>query len=204
MKGAGTECLAQAVRQMTPDEQAYTWRALKFYKDEFKQSKPSPGAAAGVHRLIDESVRELMGRPRADEVKCRKGCNHCCRQHVDITHAEAKLLHLAAGDIGYPIDRAKLQRQSQYDYKNWADQPAQDRSCVFLTPEGSCAVYEHRPMACRKYFVLSDPDLCDIVKHPGQEVLNFVSMEAEIVASAAIQAFGMNSLPTALLKSWPK
>lgn len=157
------------------------------------------GIAAGAHDQCDRAIVELMKRPRADEVKCSRGCSACCYLHVDITEQEAKLLHHAAHEAGLAIDGERLEKQANAD--TWEALPHADRACVFLAADGTCGVYEHRPSSCRKYFVLSDPEHCDTVKFPGHKVLHFVSADAEISHSAALGVFRNGSMAAMLLET---
>jgi Fe-S-cluster containining protein len=75
---------------------------------------------------------------------------------------------------------------------------------VFLTDAGDCAIYDYRPLACRRYFVVSDPSDCDTLVKPGHEVLNFISAGAEIEASAALEVFESGTLAAMVLAELEK
>lgn len=99
---------------------------------------------------------------------------------------------------GIEIDAEKLARQASVP---WDQLPIEDQRCLFLSADNECRVYEHRPGACRKYMVKSNPDLCDTTKHPGGEVAIVFSMEAEIISSAAMTVYGAGDMATMLLKT---
>lgn len=194
--------------RMTPAEQAYTAAAHHHYERQFTRARDDhvqpESIAAGIHDALDAKVVEHRAtHPRASEIKCRRGCAHCCHVNVTITRPEAVLLHHAAREAGITLDRDKLERQARYTVADWQQQPEADRACIFLDPMGSCKVYEHRPDACRKYLVLSEPEQCDVNAHPKGQVLNFVSIKAEIIASAAMVVFECGSMPAMLLKHQP-
>jgi Fe-S-cluster containining protein len=159
-----------------------------------------PGIALGMHEATDHVMRNLAEQDpkRARRVACRKGCAHCCHLSVDITEPEARMLVHVARDEGIPIDRAHLERQR--DAPDFFALPLAQRRCVFLRPDRSCAVYEHRPVNCRKYLVVDSPKKCDTVKFPGARVLNFVSAEAECLQSAALHIFRAGHMPAMLLE----
>lgn len=200
-----SEALVKTWPRMTPAEQAYAHDMHGHYEQQFKRHKRDhaqpEGMAAGVHGVVDDLVGELVATdPAAPGIKCHRGCSHCCRIAVTITQPEARLLHFAARAAGIELDRDKLKRQALHTVADWHQLPAADSACVFLDQMGSCKVYEHRPAVCRKYFALSEPELCDVAEHPKEQVLNFVSLKAEIVASAAMAVFESGTMPAMLLK----
>jgi Fe-S-cluster containining protein len=70
---------------------------------------------------------------------------------------------------------------------------------VFLGDDGACRVYESRPNACRKLLVVTDLALCNAAKHPPDSVGRWLSWEAEILESAALEVFGRALTPRSLL-----
>lgn len=203
-----SEKIQSAWPRMTPAEQNLVVEMHEHYEREFRAHKEAgaqpEGLAAGIHDVIDGMVEHLMQTDRrAPEVKCRRFCSNCCHVHVTITANEALLLHHAAQEAGAAIDRDKLARQAPRKSHDWHELADADRGCVFLDQMGGCKVYEHRPSACRKYLVISDPDLCDMKKHPGGQVLNFVSIPGEIVQSAALMTFEAGNMAAMLLKHVP-
>ena len=49
-----------------------------------------------------------------------------------------------------------------------------DRPCPFLSKEGACGVYEHRPMSCRMFFSYSDPRFCRGLWTTSEKNRNFI------------------------------
>lgn len=156
-----------------------------------------------VHKQIDFFLaRDMEKTPEQSvNISCKKGCSHCCKIAVSASNHEAELLVHRAKELGIDIDEGKLERQAQKNVDNWSDLSDEDRSCVFLSESGECRVYEDRPAACRKYFAVNEPELCDSKKYKGQQVLIWFSMRAEIIDSAAMTVFGAEHMPTQLLKA---
>ena len=157
------------------------------YFDQFMASdEQDEGVAAGVHNLIDQEIERHRDQYR--DIKCKKGCSACCHQLVQITHAEARLLALCVTEGEIRIDRELLARQASgpEDETDWWRLPMEENGCVFLDRHtGKCRVYEHRPTACRKYFVTSDPHWCGT--REGNQRVSVINMyPVEIVASAAL------------------
>jgi Fe-S-cluster containining protein len=156
--------------------------------------------ARGAHIAIDIVLeRDRKKSATSGDIKCRKGCDHCCREPVEIWPHEAALLVEIAREAGMELDEARLERQSQYAIDTWRQQPAADTACVFLGDDGACKVYEFRPNACRKLLVVTDPALCDAEKHPPDGVGRWFSWEAEILESAALEVFGAALMPRLLM-----
>lgn len=102
------------------------------------------------------------------------------------------------------LDSARLRRQAVFTEDNWCVQPKEDDSCAFLGTDGRCRVYEYRPMACRKYFVASDPASCDLRSNPKGKVLRWFTPAAEVITTAVFTEFGVNSMPVQLLAALDK
>ncbi len=183
-------------------KEAHLRRIFGRYTEQFRAAgnQDAPSVARGVHIAIDNVLeRDRKKSANSGDIKCRKGCDHCCRVPVEIWPHEAALLVGIAREAGMEMDKARLERQSQYTVDTWRQQPAADRACVFLGDDSACKVYEFRPNACRKLLVVTDPALCDAEKHPPDSVGRWFSWEAEIMESAALEMFGAALMPRSLL-----
>jgi len=194
---------AAANRKARDERKEAHLRAMRGrYTEQFRAAvnPDAPSVARKVHAAMDE-VLERDRKKSADSggIRCRKGCAHCCHGPVEIWPHEAALLVEFAREAGMELDKARLERQSQYTMDTWRQQPAADRACGFLGDDGACRVYEFRPNACRKLFVVTDPALCDADKHPPESVGRWFSWEAEILESAALEVFGAALMPRSLL-----
>jgi len=159
-----------------------------------------PSVAREVHCVMDSVLeRDRRISAASGDIRCRRGCDHCCSGPVEISPNEAALLVETARTAGIELDTARLERQSRHTMESWREQPAADRACVFLGGDGACRVYEARPNACRKLLVVSAPELCDADKHTAGEVDRWFSGEAEMMAVAALEVFGGNLMPRMLL-----
>ncbi len=196
--------LKQALAEMPDDGRALARECFQHWAGEFerlgKDGAEPARIAVTAHWIVDARMKDLLATTENGRaVKCAKGCAACCHLHVGISPLEAELLCQVAEAEGIEIDLARLARQAPKDDETWHELAPEDRACVFLGPDRTCRVYEHRPGACRKYTVRSDPDLCDMSKHPGGRVAIVFSMEAEIVHSAAMTVQGFGNMATMLL-----
>jgi len=183
-------------------KEAHLRTILGRYSEQFRAAgnQDARSVARGVHIAIDDVLeRDRKKSAASSEIKCRKGCDHCCHGPVEIWPHEAALLLEIAREAGMELDKARLERQSQYTMDTWRQQPTADTACGFLGDDGACKVYESRPNACRKLLVVTDPALCDAEKHPPDSVGRWFSWEAEILESAALEVFGAALMPGSLL-----
>lgn len=196
------QVLLSALENMSPPQQKFAYQCMEHYKREWKRvsyKTNGPSVAYSVHCAIDERTKEMLATsPHAKDVKCGKGCAGCCQLNVDITKKEAQLLAHWMDEQGIEIDLQKLERQAATVPATWNELSIEDRRCVFLGEDNACKVYEHRPGVCRKYFVVTDPEFCDSVRHPDHEVGILFDLEAELMQAAAFKAHGVGGLATML------
>ena len=201
-----TEPLVRSWPTLSPLEREMLVAMHDHYDDEFSRLRDNSNQewlAAGMHDLADDALKRQNRKlpEQAARVRCARGCSHCCRQNVTITKPEAHLLIVFAKLNKLAIDWERVDRQAKVAPADWHDQPREDRACVFLNEQGECRVYEHRPTACRKYAVVSEPADCDIEKHRGRKVAAYICLEAEVVASAALGVFEKGSMPAMLWRA---
>lgn len=201
---ARTPMMSKLFKRVDAKGQAYMLAAHDYYERKARaaiEERAQPeGMAAGLHDLVDMMVEDLKGKQpeNTKRIACGKGCSHCCYQQVDITLPEARLLMRFLVEEDIKPDSELLARQIAAG-KDWDALPHAERACVLLDAStGQCRVYEHRPVACRKYFALDNSAQCDTSKGPGK-VLNFVVPDAEIVQSACFEVMETGSLPLMLM-----
>jgi Fe-S-cluster containining protein len=164
------------------------------------QGGDAASVAREAHATMDEVLARDRGKdPASGDIRCRKGCSHCCHGPVEIWPQEAALLVNAAREAGIELDRARLERQGRQSVETWRRQPGTDTACVFLGADGACRVYESRPNACRKLLVVSDPALCDAKNRSLDRVERWFSWESEMLETAALEVFGRGLMPKQLI-----
>jgi Fe-S-cluster containining protein len=158
--------------------------------EAIRAAPPGPERARSLHRRLDTVIQEFFAqRPDlATAVRCGKGCSHCCRVFVGITRDEAQLLArwVQSGRIVLDAQRLEIQRRWTSP-RDFAENPREAATCVFLQPDGACGVYEDRPLACRALLVASDPELCRRADRTT-EILAIINPPAERLVSAAQSA----------------
>jgi Fe-S-cluster containining protein len=197
------DATTRANRQARGERKEAYLRALhERYTRQFRAiGQPvAASVACEAHRSMDSVLeRDLKASASSGDIRCGRGCSHCCRGPVDIWPHEAALLVETVRATGMELDKARLERQSRYTMDTWREQPPEDRACVFLGNDGACRIYEARPNACRKLLVVTDPALCDADKHPPESVGRWYSWEAEMMEVAALEVFGATLMPRLLL-----
>lgn len=185
-------------------KEAYLRAIYDRYIGEFRAySDQDPLAIArNTHIVMDEVLqRDRAKSPGSEKIRCSKGCSHCCHGPVEIAPHEAALLVEVMQQTGITADVARLERQGRHTVDSWREQPAADQACVFLSKDQACTVYESRPDACRKLLVMSDPRHCDVEQGTTDQIDRWFSWEAEMMASAALEVFGVTLMPGALLQA---
>lgn len=93
-----------------------------------------------------------------------------------------------------------LEAQVEKTATTWQELSPKDKKCVFLSDEGTCTVYDRRPLACRKYIVISEPRLCDVETNKDEPVQIVQSNDVEAPTIAFYLRETLGSLPKLLLK----
>lgn len=186
-------------------KQAYLRSIYERHVEQFRArtGQDALAIARESHAAIDKLLeRDLEQNPPLENIRCARGCSHCCHGPVEIAAHEAALLIDVVRAAGRSLDEERLRRQSRHTVDTWREQPPVDRACVFLGGDGACTVYESRPDACRKLLVTSNPAFCDAERAAVDRIDRWFSWEAEMMASAALEVFGVTLMPRALLAAW--
>jgi Fe-S-cluster containining protein len=132
---------------------------------------------------------ERNRRLHGERIHCRRGCTDCCHQIFQITEIEAAYISRQVKRL--PPETRRLLRERARAYlperqallerhgiiEAWGSLPRKGTrlACPALL-DGACAIYDHRPLICRKYGIpLYNP------KRPGEVnacELNFAEGEA--------------------------
>jgi Fe-S-cluster containining protein len=69
---------------------------------------------------------------------CRRGCSACCTKEVPLSRMDAQHIQKAVTSGAIPLEVVEMAKEKA---------STKSRSCPFLE-EGSCTVYEYRPILC--------------------------------------------------------
>lgn len=180
-----SDSLEVIIQKASDTEKQFLAQALNHYENEYHKALKEDNAesvARNFQQHVDNLIRESTV-PEGEKISCKKGCSSCCMLHVDIMEEEAELILTHCKEKNIDIDWERLQEQQHYGSETFLSLPAETRKCVFLSEEGTCKIYDIRPINCRKLYSLDDPKKCDL-NNGKQAVKRFVCIPAEIVGSA--------------------
>jgi Fe-S-cluster containining protein len=198
-----TDRLAQYFQFQSPQGQRFLietmdtdiQRVSKWFSKLYKQDPIR--AFKELVKLVDDRIRAIPSRER-DDFSCRKGCSFCCRMNVDVHKEEAVIIRNHCRKRGIVIDKQYLSQQLEYPALEigWSKRNA----CVFLK-DGMCSIYHVRPIFCRKYFVVTPKEDCEMIPGvPFKRVASHFDYQTEIYNAAVITSGLMpGRLPEMLL-----
>ena len=182
-----------------------------------------------LHQLSDhivDGVEEKIERQEGVEISCQKGCGACCRQHVPISPAEARLMHAIVENMPEP-GRSGIRKRFDDAAQRLRDSSIMDQAmnyhrlseqqvgvmvksyfelgipCPFLEDE-SCSVHPFRPLICREYLVISSPIHCENLAEEHIKRLKFpVSIAGTFSGMDGVRVKGENKyIPLVMALEW--
>lgn len=177
-------------------EKAY----LKFSRSfaELDAEDGGPWVMREFQKLINRTLlkRKAMGD---SPVTCSKGCSACCHIQVDMTRMEWNVIKKFCANNGIEIDREHLAKQVGLSNSDFVRKLTPEESrCVFLKNR-ECSIYDVRPLACRKFLVVSDPKEC---RRDGESA-QVIEVEMEAFISAFWQRFDSKFIAEMVLEDSP-
>ena len=156
-----------------------------FYRDgyrlanEYLEQGVTPGnlrdAIVQLYVVVDGLLESFLQRLASDGVPadCKKGCSWCCQQQVfAVSHEFLYLQEYVHRNLSQVVRDRILARAREKVMltmnKSIEEQQKIRAACPFLE-EGSCLVYEARPMTCRIYLSASELSCKREHDHPGNQ-----------------------------------
>jgi Fe-S-cluster containining protein len=117
-----------------------------------------------VRRVTDQAdtVRLKVLQAAKHAPACSKGCSWCCSHKVGVTVPEviAIVAHLRASPERLELVRKRAAELAQNPLIfSDSEKPRARIPCALLTEDGSCGVYEVRPLPCRSW-LSTDVESC--------------------------------------------
>lgn len=154
---------------------------IQFYQDQIAREMYSAKKRRRMIRDLYAAVDHIIKQTPPDtmkQVKCTKGCAHCCKIPVDVSLSEAEYILNFCKQNNIPIDVEYLKHKAQLIKEDHMF--SKYRNCMFLAEDESCKIYEARPISCRKYLVMTDPIFCDYSKDKAQ-VQYLSTLQADLI-----------------------
>lgn len=182
-------------------------KITKEFVNKLKKHQNPIKRAKLAFKEVDNNLQELFKDERIEKlITCKLGCQSCCHTQVSVTRDESDLLAQKVVE-GAEIDLEKLslQTKSKNSHDDWYKLSYEDRGCLFLNNQGSCTVYEDRPLVCRTNYVVSDAENCNTQDGITKAVRLLNTHRADMVVMGAYQSSKENgALPYMLFKSIDK
>lgn len=126
--------------------------------------------ARSVMASTSRLVAGLLAHAPEGSVACKAGCDHCCHQVVGVTPPEAFAIYEYLKQTRSPAELAELKAHVATLYERARGLPSAARfspehPCAFLR-DGSCSIYEARPLACRGVNSLDAEDCATRLRDP--------------------------------------
>jgi len=169
-------------------------------------------AGAILHKGVYEPLDGLM-ISAGKKIRCSKGCDACCHRMVICTRVEAiAVMEYLQGIEKWDDSLREAIHFHSYTLQDYLE-PGENKPrtwierwvpCPFLSG-GECLVYPMRPVSCRSYHSLDDPDLCkEPVRNVGQlkeinQAEELFSMMATMVGERIDPVFASKGLFTMIL-----
>lgn len=94
---------------------------------------------------VDGFVEQTSAR-RRDDMRCEKGCDACCHAWLSVGPVEADAVRAGLGQL---TSEARELVRARGEAQLLREQRAEAPRCAMLEDDGSCAIYEQRPLVCR-------------------------------------------------------
>jgi len=134
---------------------------------------------------IDRVIKNSLAAPGALQPCCKKGCSHCCYEPA---YTDRRMIdHIIAGLTPEQIEEVKAKLPA------WLEKTAEARkvdrpkahdyrelnvACPLLK-DGLCSAYDRRPLDCRIWFAIGNPDDCAM---PARKHQKFAEYTDEVMA----------------------
>lgn len=172
-------------------------------KTHIGSQPPGYRRAIAVHGYVNTIQRITMVENPEPKITCSQGCNHCCYLNVSTTEDEAALLNKIIKN-GYEIDEDRVRIQAEWgnEKKTWIKQPKEKRLCVFNKSDGSCGIYENRPLMCRRMLCVDTVEKCKQTVESMEFTGKFVEHETvdKYIKTAFALSPTIDNIPRRLVK----
>jgi Fe-S-cluster containining protein len=145
--------------------------------------------AASAAKSVDGSMLKILNQLDR-KPDCQKGCSYCCHVFVEVTIPEVLAIAHHIGETFTPQEREVLLQSIDAAIKETEGMPREKRydarvPCPLLR-DGSCSVYDVRPLPCRSYHSF-DVETCkrDFAQPSARHTVDYNRIAIMVGASVA-------------------
>lgn len=144
---------------------------------------------------VDRIIKNSLAAPGALVPCCKKGCSHCC---YEAAYSDRRQIdHIIEGMTPEQIEEVKARLPAWLE--KTAGMRARDReksaipyrelnvACPLLK-DGLCSVYDRRPLDCRIWFAIGNPDDCAMLARKHQKFAEYPNEAMELLCRPWIQS----------------
>ncbi|MHB8871342.1 MAG: YkgJ family cysteine cluster protein [Candidatus Doudnabacteria bacterium] len=176
--------------------------ALEMTKEAFTRAVEERAKRSNFTRALYDTLDEYQAEERKITelpVACSRGCSHCCYQMVCVFPEEMQEITNHINRLASPARRS-LREQAREILKKWqewfkihirvAPRQVHDpialarawlwKPCPLLQQDGSCGVYEARPLVCR---TTTSDIKCGTLAYGEKEHAEQAQLECEVWAN---------------------
>lgn len=162
-----------------------------FYSDGYKigmkavdadlSEKAMQSSISEIFTAINELIKSVtqLAIQHNQEIDCKKGCDFCCHQPVYALDYELQFLNSFIKQNFSEQKKITIQSQANKNRKKLSklsdEEILNSKQPCPLLKDGSCSVYEARPMACRIY-LSTNVNSCKIFYHDPENKTNFPAL----------------------------
>jgi Fe-S-cluster containining protein len=120
-------------------------------------NQPLMAAEATAEATMDDAYTQLLAKVaafcasvserRSADLACRAGCSACCEVWLTLSAVEAAAVRCGLAELE-PGARERVRRRGHAQRQRELAGAGEPR-CALLEDDGTCAIYEHRPLVCR-------------------------------------------------------
>jgi Fe-S-cluster containining protein len=128
----------------------------------------------------DSIVAKIHAQPGALKPCCQKGCHHCC---YEAAYADRRQIdHIIAGMTPEQIEEVKAKLPEWLEKTKDMRARSRQKSAIPyrelnvpcpLLKNGLCSVYDRRPLDCRIFFAIGNPDDCAMPARKHQKFAEY-------------------------------
>lgn len=137
---------------------------LKLIKQKADEIMPSvyetyrKHGVQGLMETINNFIDKMTAQAEiAKKTTCAKGCHLCCYSEINVSSFEADYIFARVQADREKLNKTRIETQQK---KKHYKQKYANKLCAAVGEDGSCQIYEYRPVICRLWNATTRKELC--------------------------------------------